>query len=404
MESRLRPSVVVGMVYASTAVAWTSYSLLSVSLPFRFQALGLSVVQYGVAMAAFALGMLATESVWGIFAFRIGKPWAILVLGLAVLVLYLTIAMATGFLALTVALALFGMLIIFPVPLFRWMAMIAGGPGTEGSGTGRYGVFFGAGMVLGSAMGPFLYVTLGFRDLMLVIMATYAAGLALMVLLPWGQTRLPRGESGSFSLVRRVLTSPFLFAAGLAVAGYIALSLVVNFLQIYSVDTFHGTPAEAGYVIGGARAILLLAGFALGGTVDRWRPIRTVPFGFALIALGALGTLVAPSYLEMVGATLVLAAGMGWLSAALLPLALESTPVPLQGTAVGVFGSFEDLGLLVGPVVISAAYAAYGARSIFLLVGVIAIAAAVAPLLVHRLARHGTRRPVDFARSLGPGP
>jgi len=375
--TRFRPTVVVGLVYSSTAVVWASYSLLSVSLPFRFQALGLSVVQYGVAIAVFALGMLVTETVWGVLAFRIGNLRTILALGVLVLALYLAIAMSTSFVALVVSLGLFGALVIYPVPLFRWMAMIAGGPGTEGTGTGRYGLFFGSGMVVGSALGPFVYATLGFATLMVVVLGTYATGLALMALLPWQEARLPRAERGTLSLVRRVMTAPFLFASLLAVVSFLALTLIVNFLQLYSVGTFHGTQADAGYVIGLARATLLVAGFVLGGVVDRFRPLRSMPFGFLLIALGALGTWLSGTYAEMVGATIVLAAGMGWLSAGLLPLALDTMPVPLQGTAVGVFGSFEDLGLLIGPIVISAAYAAYGVGAIFLLVAVLALAAAV---------------------------
>lgn len=387
MESRLRPSTVAGLVYASTAVVWTSYSLLSVTLPFRFQALGLSVVQYGIAIAVFALGMLATESVWGILAFRIGRLGPILVLGSAVLVIYAAIAMSTSFVALTVSLALFGMLIIFPVPLFRWMALVARGPGTEGSGSGRFGLFFGCGMVVGSAIGPYLYVTVGFASLAAVILGTYAVGLALMVVLPWRDAHLPRSEPGAISLMRRVMTGPFVYAAGLAALSYLCFTLIINFLQIYSVGVFHGTAADAGYVIGLARATLLLAGFVLGSSVDRFGPSRTAPFGFLLVAVGAFGTLFSASYGEMIAATVVLAAGLGWLSASLLPLGLKTIPTSLQGTAVGVFGSFEDLGLLAGPVVISAAYVALGADSIFLAVGAIAIAAALLAAFAGRVGR-----------------
>lgn len=377
MDSRHRPSLILGLVYASTAVVWASDSLLSVTLPFRFQALGLSVFQYGVAVSAFALGMLATESLWGVLAFRIAKPWTILVLGAAVLLLYFAIAMSTTFIALTVSLAFFGMLVIFPVPLFRWMALIARGPGTEGSGTGRFGLFFGCGMVAGSAVGPFLYETIGFHSLAGVILGTYAVGLALMAVLPWEKTQLPRSEPGTLSPVRRVLTLPFLCAASLAVISYLTFTLIVNFLQIYSVGVFHGTPTDAGYVIGFARATILAAGFLLGASVDRFGPARTAPFGFLLVAAGAFGTLFSPSYAGMIASTTVLAAGLGWLSACLLPLGLATIPRPLQGTAVGVFGSFEDLGLLVGPVLISAVYSAYGADSAFTLVGIIALGGAL---------------------------
>ena len=403
VQSGLRPTTVARLVYASTAVVWSSYSLLSVTLPFRFEALGLSVVEYGVAVAVFALGMLATESVWGLFAFRIGRSGPIVILGSAVIIVYTIIAMSTSFVALTISLALFGMLIIFPVPLFRWMALVARGPGTEGSGSGRFGLFFGLGMVVGSAVGPYLYVTIGFEALVGVMLVTYGVGLTLMAVLPWNEAHLPRAAPGALSQVRRVLTAPFVYAAGLAVLAYLCFTLIMNFLQIYSVTVFHGTPAEAGYVIGLARATMLLAGFLLGGSVDRFGPARTAPLGFLLVAAGAFGTLFSASYGEMIVATTVLAAGLGWLSAALLPLGMKTVPVALQGTAVGVFGSFEDLGLLVGPVMISAAYAAYGSPSIFTLVGGIAAVAAITALLARLLTERAKGRNGDSTDSTGPG-
>lgn len=385
MIPHVQRTTVVRLFYASSVVVWASYSVLIVSLPFRFQDLGLSVVQYGVAVGALALGMLVTESLWGALAFRIGNLSTVLALGVGVAVVYVAIDLSTSFLALTASLTVFGALVIFPVPLFRWMALSTGGPGTESAGTGRYGLFFGAGMVAGSAVGPLLYVAVGFGSLMTVVLATYAVGLALMAALPWREARLPQAEPGTLSKMRGVLTSPFLFAASLAVLVYVAFTLIINFLQIYSVSTFHGTPADAGYVIGLARATILAAGFLLGASVDRFRPLRTVPFGFLLMALGAFGTLFSASYAEMVGSTLLFATGMGWLSTGLLPLALEGMPLSLQGTAVGVFGSFEDFGLLVGPVIISAVYAGYGADSAFLLVGVVALAGTLLALIALRL-------------------
>jgi len=151
VSSRFRPTTVVSLVYASTAVVWGAYSLLIVALPFRFQALGLSLVQYSVAIAIFAFGMLLTESVWGVLAFRIGNLRTVLALGVVVGVIYLAIGFSSTFLTLAISLGLLGAMAIFPVPLFRWMAMIAGGPGTGGAGTGRYGLFFGGGMAVGSA-------------------------------------------------------------------------------------------------------------------------------------------------------------------------------------------------------------------------------------------------------------
>lgn len=384
MVSRPRPTVAVSLVYASSAVLWASYALLVVALPFRFQALGLSVVQYGIAVAALALGMLATESVWGVLAFRLGNLRTVLGLGIAVVLVFLAVAVSNTFPALTVSLALLGALIIFQAPLMRWMALTALGPGTAGRGTGIYGLFFGAGLVAGTALGPFLFVEYGFATLMVIVIATYAVGLAMMVVLPWGQVTLPPRQPGFVRHLRGVFTRPFILAAVLVALALLSRTLVWNFLQYYSVSVFGGTPSQAGYVIGAAQAVSLVAGAVLGVLVDRWGPSRSAPIGFALVMAGAFGTWLSSSYSEMVGATLVLAVGAGWLAASLLPLALGPVPLRLQGTAVGVFGSFEDLGLLVGPVLLSAVYAAYGASSMFLVAGAVALAGAVLSSLLPR--------------------
>jgi len=372
------------LVYASTAATWAAYALLAVVLPFRFEALGLSVVQYGVAIAVLALGMVLTESVWGVFAFRVGNVRTILVLGAAVALVYASIGVSDTFVTLTAALGILGGLFVFQVPLMRWMALTALGPGTGGRSTGIYGVFSGAGLVVGTALGALVYVNFGFGALTVVVVAAYVAGLSLTLFLPWDRVDLPRPQPGVGRHLRAVFTRPFAFAVSCVVLAYLGKALVWNFLQYYSVALFGGSPTEAGYVIGAAQATSLLAGAVLGIAVDRWGPGRSAPFGFALLTVGAFGTMFSSSYSEMVGATLLFAAGLGWLSASLLPLALGDVPLGLQGTAVGVFGSFEDLGLLVGPLLISGVYATYGVRNIFPVVGAVAVAGALLSFPRHR--------------------
>jgi len=375
----------VGLVYASTALSWFSYALLVVVLPFRFQSLGLSVVQYGIAVAILALGMLVTEGLWGVLAFRIGKIRTILSLGIVVALVYAATGVSDTFLTMAVSLGLLGAFGIFQVPLIRWIALTAFGPGTGGRGTGIFGLFAGAGLVAGTALGPIFFVEFGFAALTILVIAFYLMGLALLVLLPWQQVSLPPRQSGFVRHVREVLTRPFVLAASLAVFAFFARALVWNFLQYYSVALFHGTPSDAGYVIGAAQAASLLAGVLLGTVVDRWGPGRSTPFGFVLLALGAFGTSLSSSFAEMTGATIVLAIGAGWLSASILPLALGPVRLQSQGTAVGVFGTFEDFGLLLGPILIGAVYAAYGVSSIFVVVGAVTLAGLVFSLMLGRV-------------------
>lgn len=386
--SRVRPTLAVSLVYASTAMTWVAYALLAVALPFRFESLGLSVVQYSIAIAVLALGMLLTESVWGVFAFRVGNVGTILVFGSSVAVVYAAVGIADTFVTLVLVLGLLGGLFVFQVPLMRWMALSALGPGTRGRGTGLYGLFSGVGLVVGTALGALLFVECGFGVLTVIVVACYVVGVTLSILLPWSRVALPPRQPGFLRHVRAVFTRPFALVATLVVLAFFGKALVWSYLQYYSVGLFHGTLPEAGYVIGAAQAASLVAGAVLGVQVDRWGAARSSPLGFALLMLGGFGTFLSGSYGEMVAATLVFAVGLGWLSASLLPLALGEMSPALQGTAVGVFGSFEDLGLLVGPLLIGAIYAAYGAHTVFLSVGGVA---AVGSLL--SLPRPGASRP-----------
>ncbi len=359
-------------VLGSTCLSWVSYILVSVTLAFRFQALGIGVVPYGAVVAVFALGMLLTESIWGAYAFRIAGPLTISGLGAVVAAVLWGVGASRTPAEFAVTMGLLGALMVFPVPLLRWWAVTARGPSSRGSGSARYAVGTGGGIVIGSAVGPVVYFAFGFERLVLLAIAVWIASLALLLPIPWSRVASVGAPVRPFRQMRRVLTPAFGVAAALVTLLYVCSTLTTNFVQYYSVVVFGGSPVAAGYVIGLARATALVAGLLLGTVVDRWGPIRSAPFGFALIGLGALATYVAPTYLAMLAATVVFSVGVGWLGAVLLPLALLPAPPDLQGTTIGVFGSFEDLGLLIGPALLGSVYAAFGPRSMFLTVATVA--------------------------------
>jgi predicted MFS family arabinose efflux permease len=378
--ARTTPGLI--LMYASATMMWISYSFITVTLPFRFQSLGFSVVQYGVAAAVLALGLLITESVWGILAFRMGKVRVILCYGVVVAVLYLAVGFSTTYPALLISVGLIGGLFIFQVPLLRWIGLTALGPGTGGRGAGIFSLFSGIGIVVGSALGPVIFVRIGFPALSVIAVLCYVAALSLLLRMPWHALKIPPPTSGFATQVRAIMTSRFLLLSSLAVFLYIGRTLVWNFSQYYSVTLFHGTPSDAGYLLGAAQAVSICAGALLGVVVDRGGPRRSLPFGFALMALGTIGTLLSSFYIEMAGATMLVAIGFGWLNASILPLTISQTAEGLQGTTVGVFGSFEDVGLLVGPILISWIYATYSPQSSFVVVAFLMIVAVGLSLLV----------------------
>ncbi len=361
-------------VYLASLGTWAAYALVIVVLPFRFQQLDLSVVEYGTALAIYALGALVTESLWGYLAFRIGSSRSLGLLAALTVMPMIALGFARSFPVFGLLLGLYGMLVVYSTPLIRWVGMSAGGPGKEGRGLGRLGLFFGAGLSAGTAVGPLLYSIGGFWLNIYVGTAVFVASTVPLLLVPWGSVPLPRSRVRGRSSLRAVLERRFLLAIVLVVLYFMVYALVTNFLQYYSIRLFHGTVEETGYVIGGARAVALLVGILMGSTVDRWGPGRAAPAGFLLLVAGAVGSWASGDYQSMTVATLVLAAGAGWLGVTLLPMALSRVAPVNQGTAVGVFGSFEDLGLIIGPVLLGVVYSALGPRQLFPVVAALALA------------------------------
>lgn len=373
-------------VYFSTLGAWGAYAMIVVVLPFRFQALGLSVLEYGAALAVYALGTLATEGLWGYLAFRIGSARPVAVLGALTAVSMIALGFAHSFVEFALLLGLYGMLVVYTTPLIRWIGMSASGPGTASQGLGRLGLFFGIGLSGGTALGPLLYAAGGFWLNVGVATALFSVSTVPLVMVPWNSVPLPRKPLGTSRPLSEVLERRFTWAALLVVLYFIAYTLVTNFLQYYSIDLFHGTVEEAGYVIGAARGVALVAGVLLGATVDRWGAARSAPIGFLLLAVGALGTGLSATYVEMTLATMVLATGAGWLAVSLLPLALSRVRPADQGTAVGVFGSFEDLGLIVGPILLGLIYSSLGPWYLFPVVAGVALGAMLLAFATRSLA------------------
>ncbi len=149
-------------LYLATLGTWAGYAVLVVVLPFRFQALGLSVVEYGAALAVYALGTLGTEALWGYFAFRIGSARALGALGALTAVSMIALGFAQSFVVFAFVLGVYGMLVVYSTPLLRWIGMTASGPGRQSQGLGLLGLFFGVGLSAGTSVGPLLYSVGGF--------------------------------------------------------------------------------------------------------------------------------------------------------------------------------------------------------------------------------------------------
>jgi predicted MFS family arabinose efflux permease len=282
-----------------------------------------------------------------------------------VVVLVVVLGFLTTFIAFLLDYAALGALAIFLVPLQRFVGMHSQGPSGEGRGVGRTWASLGVGLVLGSAVGPVVFTALGFKVDVAISAILFGGATLTSAIAPWWSAQLPRVPVDVSPRLRAVVSLPFARVSLLVVAGFVVLSFPANYLPYYAVTFYGVSQAETGYILGAARLVSLLTAFFLGSWGDRRGHPEAVLVSFFLLAAGIAGTWLASDSIGMTAATLVMFAGGGWLGASLLPLALAPIPTQLRGSAIGLYGSMEDLGLLLGPVLFGLAWSYWGGRTLF---------------------------------------
>src|SRR5262245_2196711 len=130
--------------------------------------------------------------------------------------------------------------------------------------------------------------------------------------------------------------------------GYLALGATIQALPGLRL----GSAATTGALVTLAAAATALARPFAGRWADRGAPVARV--GAALVALGAVGHLVARSVPEMAVARLLMGAGEGALFTGALVAVLHDAPVARRGRLIGHFGLSMWGGLALGPVLAAA--------------------------------------------------
>jgi len=141
-------------------------------------------------------------------------------------------------------------------------------------------------------------------------------------------------------------------------------SIVRAFLPLYASGRFGMSTVEVGTLISTVAASQLVAILFLGWLSDRFGRKPMIIVGFLLCSGSFLLYLLANTAYQIF--LVSIAAGLG-LSATSLLLAIvpDVTPKRMYGTVVGIYGSCEDLGIIMGPLVYGLVWSAIGPTYIF---------------------------------------
>ncbi len=332
------------------------YSLILPLLPFYAVSFGASPIAIGLLVATYAAAQLVAAPVLGRLSDRVGRRPVLLFSFLGTFVSFVLLALANALWVLFLTRVLDGLSTVFSAAQ-AYVADVSE-PQARARSLGLLGAAFGAGFVIGPALGGLLS-RFSFRAP--AIAAAAVAGLGVIVLylfLPESLTserrselsRSPQSIFGPRLLgqaLRRPLVGPLLetrFVAGLAIA------LFQGIFPLYAALRFAAGPPMVGLILAYVGLLVIFVqGVAIGWLAARIEERRLVVGALPLLGGGLIGWALAPSIPVLLLALAPLALSFGLLNTVLNSVLSNSIPAEQYGGILGLSASAFNLAQLFGP-------------------------------------------------------
>jgi MFS family permease len=180
----------------------------------------------------------------------------------------------------------------------------------------------------------------------------------------------PSTQSAADTPVKAPYRSPvFISQCAIAAMAWLPIGVVSSFLPLLAVDVAKVKETEIGLLF----TISSLVGAALiiplGRMSDRRSKKTMIITGLIVTAGGIAWIALAGSYGEFIAALIVQSIGQAIFGPAAVALLSETVPQNWQGTAMGVYGGFEDIGVVIGAAMAGVLWESLGPQSAFLILG-----------------------------------
>lgn len=366
------------VIFLTVFVDLVGFGIVIPLLPFYAQSLGASGVEVGLLLSVFSLVTFVCMPFWGRLSDRYGRR-PILIVTIAVsLIGYVLFATASSLWALFISRTLAG---IGNANLSVAQACIADVTPAEqrSKGMGLVGAAFGLGFVFGpmiggifsdASFGEWRYALPGWVAVALSI----ANLLSVLILVP--ETRLLSDGSGSAPLFDtasflRVFHEPSLRTATLVLfIVSVGFSNIFAFFPLFVMEPpFRLDSSQTAWFFTEIGLIAaLIQGALIGRLTERFREVRLVQAGCALMTLAFLLFLVTPELgsrgiVGLVVATGILSAGSSCFTPSLMGLTSQMVSPDEQGVVLGVVQSIASIGRTIGPTAGGMVYDVWGHAS-----------------------------------------
>jgi MFS family permease len=243
---------------------------------------------------------------------------------------------------------------------------------------------FSLGRIFGPLIGTYIAQTWSFES-SFYVSSVLSIALAAFILISFPKQRAPRQVSTPANVLSGVKTIlslrslSFLFVATIFV--FIGKALITSFLPLYAAEPIKMSTIQVGNLIAWLSGAQLLALPIVGWVSDRFGRKRTTFLGLLISTCLLLLYFVAGSASQLLLVTIAFGFGIAS-SSLILAMIPDVTPRAMHGTAIGIYGSMEDLGMIIGPLVYGFVWTAFAPVWIF---GAASISQFAGALLIYRV-------------------
>jgi MFS family permease len=330
------------------------------------KSIGIDVLNWGVMVSIFGAAMISTEALWGFLSDRVGKE-TVIIIGMLSLVL------------ISPSYSLFAAVpLLIGLQLARGAVGVAAGPASRAlisdlSPAGRVGTNMGmwyttstTGQIIGTLTGSYVASLLGFPYALYLSALSSLIGVGLVIIylrgasVRTGAVRLP------FNSMKHILSiNPLRVAFALAVILLAGNTLITAFLPLFANYTMKASTQDIGLVLAVFSSVSVATTLLLGRLSDMFGRIRAVGIGLIICLVSYLGYPLADTLPLTILSTAGAALGFSIAGPSLLAYLTDEAGKNERGTAIGVYGVFEDVGITIAPLLYGYAWAEFGVISIF---------------------------------------
>jgi DHA1 family multidrug resistance protein-like MFS transporter len=350
-------------------VAWTA-SINGPVLPLYVRSLGIEVSAWSVLLVSQWAGIALSEWVWGAMVDRL--DWRALIVAsmicLGTLLPLYTLSSSIPYLAVLQFLS--GVFAAAMGPATRSVVSRSAPGELLGLSMSLWWVFLTLGKAVGPLAGSYLSQLSSFRNSFYLSSIFCLVGAFVVPMMFRKKGRLnPSASSekmlGMVTGVRALISMRSVRVVFIMAAlAFLEVSLMTGYLPIYASERVGVSTVEVGVLVSAAYAAQLIAAPFLGFLSDRVGRKAVISAGFVISCLAFPCYLLVRSYYQLLLVSLAVSVCIS-ANSMLLAMLSDVAPARLRGTAMGTYGTFEDLGSLIGPVVYGFVWNAYGPAFIF---------------------------------------